>query len=813
MSPPLPLSCSNAACDFETPPNIPTYELVIKCLELHNQSVHMSSSRTEATAKVEKPKRPSVQAGMSETDWTFFVHKWDRYVRQTKLEGQQLIDELWACMDSEIERLAFNDNIAATTQSEIMESIKKLAVTVLHPSLHVVALHEMKQQSSETTKTFSARVKGVATNCNLTKKCSKMGCGETVSFIDETCYHVVLAGLHDVGLREKVLTQAMLGTVTDLTSLINYAAAEESSKVKSQVHEVGNVQEKRRHVGKCNWCGLNQHGLDNARRQTECKAYGKSCTKCSKPNHFAVVCKSNKNSQTPKSRVSEVTAEEPEEPAVSGFITLIEAQPPINHPATAAPVLAQLKQTSTGPWTTLPVSHHVFNEEINRWTKQPPKPSPTIQVSVSIDKAAYKELELNAPDLIKKPGAGFSRARKATTDTGAQLTVINEMELTALGVKKNSIFPLAMAVNTVTKTSIDLIGGIFLKFTACDPNTGRTRMTRQLCYVSKAVRGIYLSEDACIALQCVPSEFPKVGECSSVKETAGVKCQNTGVGQPSSCECPVRTAPPTDVPKLPCEPTPENLPIIKAYILDRYASSGFNTCENQALPLMETAPPLRLFVDPQATPVAAYTPGTVPIHWASDVKAGLDRDEKLGVLEKVPVNEPVTWCSRMVITPKSDGSPRRVIDFGPLNRNAPRQPHHTRSPHTIAMSVPDNVVKTVLDNWHGYHSVPIHPSDRHLTTFITPYGRYRYRTAPQGFTSAGDGYTQRMDLIVEGTKNFDHCVDDAILWDSDIETNFFSVCQFIEKCASAGCIFNPKKFQFGQDSVDFLRLTITKSGI
>ena len=156
----------------------------------------MSSSRTETTAKVEKPKRPSVQAGMSETDWTFFVHKWNRYVRQTKLEGQQLIDELWACMDSEIERLAFNDNIAATTQSEIMESIKKLAVTVLHPSLHVVALHEMKQQSSEITKTFSARVKGVATNCNLTKKCSKMGCGETVSFIDETCYHVVLAGLH-----------------------------------------------------------------------------------------------------------------------------------------------------------------------------------------------------------------------------------------------------------------------------------------------------------------------------------------------------------------------------------------------------------------------------------------------------------------------------------------------------------------------------------------------------------------------------------------------------------------------------------------
>ena len=102
----------------------------------------------------------------------------------------------------------------------------------------------------------------------------------------------------------------------------------------------------------------------------------------------------------------------------------------------------------------------------------------------------------------------------------------------------------------------------------------------------------------------------------------------------------------------------------------------------------------------------------------------------------------------MLVAPKSDGTPRRVIDFTPVNKHAPRQVHHTRSPYVIATSVPSNQVKTVLDNWHGYHSVPIHPDDTHLTTFITPYGRYKYKTAPQGFISAGDGYTHRMDIIV-----------------------------------------------------------------
>ena len=70
-----------------------------------------------------------------------------------------------------------------------------------------------------------------------------------------------------------------------------------------------------------------------------------------------------------------------------------------------------------------------------------------------------------------------------------------------------------------------------------------------------------------------------------------------------------------------------------------------------------------------------------------------------------------------------------------------------------------------------------------------------------------------MDLIVNGTDNYDHCVDDSILWDNDIETNFHRVCSFIEKCANAGCVFNPKKFQFAQDKVEFLGFKITKSGL
>ena len=120
------------------------------------------------------------------------------------------------------------------------------------------------------------------------------------------------------------------------------------------------------------------------------------------------------------------------------------------------------------------------------------------------------------------------------------------------------------------------------------------------------------------------------------------KCSNDGVvlqGQ-QACKCPERALPPSTPPSLPCPATPENLPELKQYLLDRYAPSTFNCCEHQPLPLMQDSPPLQLHVDPTVRPVAAHVPAQVPLHWQLPVKEGLDRDCRLGVIERVPLNTP-----------------------------------------------------------------------------------------------------------------------------------------------------------------------------
>ena len=83
---------------------------------------------------------------------------------------------------------------------------------------------------------------------------------------------------------------------------------------------------------------------------------------------------------------------------------------------------------------------------------------------------------------------------------------------------------------------------------------------------------------------------------------------------------------------------------------------------------------------------------------------------------------------------------------------------------------------------NGYHSIALHPADRHFTTFITPWGRYRYMTAPQGYITSGDGYTRRYDEIVSLIERKTKCIDDTLLWSSSIQESFHQVQEWLDIC-------------------------------
>ena len=279
------------------------------------------------------------------------------------------------------------------------------------------------------------------------------------------------------------------------------------------------------------------------------------------------------------------------------------------------------------------------------------------------------------------------------------------------------------------------------------------------------------------------------------------------------CGCLVRTMPPDPPPAPPFPITSSNTHLIQAWLLDYYASSAFNTCTHQPLPLMTGLPPLRLLLKEGSVPHAIHTPATVPAHWTQQVRKDLEQDIDLGVLERVPSNTPTTWCSRMHVVGKKTGEPRRVVDLCRVNDCTQRQTHYTEPPFQQAMGIPPNTWRFTTDAWNGYHSVPLHPQDRHITTFLTPWGRMRYRVAPQGSVSSGDGFTFWYDSLIRHLPRKKKCIDDVAGWAQSLSELFHDTTQFLSHTSAHGVVQNPKKFNWGKEELEYVGFYILKDGV
>ena len=214
------------------------------------------------------------------------------------------------------------------------------------------------------------------------------------------------------------------------------------------------------------------------------------------------------------------------------------------------------------------------------------------------------------------------------------------------------------------------------------------KSSQQKVYFSTKARRFFLSRQACMELDVVPSSFPFPPHHPN--QVAMIDSSRTVPSRPSV---------------IPFTPSEENIPKLKEYLLDKFARSSFN--RDKPFPKLST-PPAHIHLKPgYIVPRPAYWPSTIAEHWAQEVKASIDKDVESGILTKVPLNEPTIWCARMVVVKKKDGRPRRTVDFQNLNAQCLREPVHSQSPFHTARRIPQNTWKSVLDAVDGYHSVEI----------------------------------------------------------------------------------------------------------
>ena len=108
-----------------------------------------------------------------------------------------------------------------------------------------------------------------------------------------------------------------------------------------------------------------------------------------------------------------------------------------------------------------------------------------------------------------------------------------------------------------------------------------------------------------------------------------------------------------------------------------------------------------------------------------------------------------------------------------------------------AMIVPQGAYKTVTEAWEGYHSIHLGKESSKLTTFVTPFGLYRYLTNPQGNHVSGDAYNKQFHEVTAGFRKVHRQVDDSLLWDSTVEACFRCTAEYLTLLGNNGILKNP----------------------
>ena len=195
----------------------------------------------------------------------------------------------------------------------------------------------------------------------------------------------------------------------------------------------------------------------------------------------------------------------------------------------------------------------------------------------------------------------------------------------------------------------------------------------------------------------------------------------------------------------------ETVPLSKEKLLEIYSDVFEGTGKFEGKYHME--------VDDDATPVI-HPPRRVPVALRSKLKEELDRLVEAEIIAPVETHTP--WVSSLVCVEKPNGKMRVCLDPRDLNKGLKRSHYPMTTIEDILTDLNDAKVFSTFDAKNGFWHVELDEDSAMLTTFNTPYGRYRWRRMPFGLSTAPEEFQRRQNQMLEGLDGV-RCVADDIL--------------------------------------------------
>lgn len=165
-----------------------------------------------------------------------------------------------------------------------------------------------------------------------------------------------------------------------------------------------------------------------------------------------------------------------------------------------------------------------------------------------------------------------------------------------------------------------------------------------------------------------------------------------------------------------------------------------------------------LEIDPDVAP-KIQPPRRVPIAKRSQLKAELESLEKNGIIVKETAH--TEWVSNIVIVQRGSGV-RICLDPVFLNKALKRPNLQFVTLEEILPELGKAKVFTTVDAKKGFWHVVLDEPSSKLTTFWTPFGRYRWTRLPFGVAPAPEIFQLKLQEVIQDLEGVE-CIADDIL--------------------------------------------------
>ena len=207
----------------------------------------------------------------------------------------------------------------------------------------------------------------------------------------------------------------------------------------------------------------------------------------------------------------------------------------------------------------------------------------------------------------------------------------------------------------------------------------------------------------------------------------------------------------------------------------------------------------------------------IPVSLKKKVEKKLKEMAETNIIEKV--DEPTEWVSRMVTSMKRNGDIRICIDPQALNLALKREMHPLPIIEDVLPELSSARVFSKFDLRSGYWHCILDEASSRLTTFQTPFGRYKWNRLPFGLAVSSEIFQKRLISALDGLRGVICVADDILVYgvgpndevaEKDHDENLEMM---LKRCKEKSIRLNDEKTEMKKKEVLFLGHKITSRGL